>query len=124
MADATREQADVCIARFITDLGLDAVTSEFVKVCREAKMVGNWPDVEFVEGDPDGRFEYLLRRGEWSCSVEMPGLDLDKVRYVDSETQNIWDFPRLYVAESSWVWCFGVNVATSILSGQDEEDDD
>jgi len=36
--------------------------------------------------------------------VEMPGLPLDKVRYVSDEGQNIWDFPRLYVDGSSWVW--------------------
>lgn len=37
-------------------------------------------------------------------SVDMPSLSLEKIRYMGEKTQNIWDFPRLYVNGSSWVW--------------------
>jgi len=56
-----------------------------------------------------GRFTFdvtvHLKDGRhFAFEVEMPGLPLDKVRYVSDEGQNIWDFPRLYVDGSSWVW--------------------
>lgn len=34
----------------------------------------------------------------------MPGLPLDKVRYVKGEKRSILEFPRLYVDGSSWIW--------------------
>lgn len=52
----------------------------------------------------------------------MPGIALENVRYVGADDQNIWDFPRLYVEGSSWVWEFGVRVATRMLDGRDEDD--
>ena len=57
----------------------------------------------------EGRFAFLVYRdGYTRCHlVHMPGLPLDKVRYMDKK-QNIWDFPRLYVDHSSWVWSFAL----------------
>lgn len=61
----------------------------------------------------DGQGRYLIRmRNEHGVlvAVEMPGLPLDQVRYTGEPGQNIWDFPRLYVDGSSWVWKYAVNV--------------
>lgn len=55
-----------------------------------------------------GRFLFVLGtplNSEFTWDVEMPGLPLENVRYI-SQKQNIWDFPRLYVDGSSWVWKF------------------
>jgi len=49
--------------------------------------------------------------------VEMPGLPLDKVRFTGEDDQNIWDFPRLYVDGSSWVWKYSF----SDFQAQDDE---
>ena len=66
-----------------------------------------------VEG---GRWPFLVtcppnaeEPREWDCLVDMPGIPLDEVRYVGGPGQNIWDFPRLYVDGSSWVWKFAVS---------------
>ena len=58
----------------------------------------------------EGRFAFLLYKRDATRyhEIQMPGLPLEKVRYVDSEDQNIWDFPRLYVDGSSWVWKFAL----------------
>jgi len=40
----------------------------------------------------------------------MPGLPLDLVRYTGENGQNIWNFPRLYLDDSSWVWKFAANI--------------
>lgn len=64
--------------------------------------------------DPDedvdgGRFPFLVTIGDDEVSVDMPGIPLERVRYTGADDQNIWDFPRLYVDGSSWVWMFAVN---------------
>lgn len=60
--------------------------------------------------EDNGRFFFSLTHlpSESSVEIEMPGLPLDQVRYLDLPTQDIWDFPRLYVDGSSWVWLYAV----------------
>lgn len=54
----------------------------------------------------EGRYLFVLRNDEYNYSteVEMPGLPLEKVRYMRTEGQNILEFPRLYVDGGSWIW--------------------
>lgn len=59
------------------------------------------------EHEPDeGRYLFVLKNDEYDyqIEVEMPGLPLDKVRYVEGDKRSILDFPRLYVDGSSWIW--------------------
>lgn len=56
----------------------------------------------------DGRFKFFACNGAHWHEIDMPGLPLQAVRYMDSATQNIWDFPRLYVDGSSWVWRYAI----------------
>lgn len=83
-----------------------------------------WDDVRFerrAEHDEgDGRYHFVVWRESVprggrgihitnsEHEVEMPGLPLEQVRYVQGEGQNIWHFPRLYVDGSSWVWCLSL----------------
>jgi hypothetical protein len=61
------------------------------------------------DADDDGRYGYLLTMGDArKIEIDMPGLPLDQVRYMDTEGQDIWDFPRLYVDGSSWIWMFAL----------------
>lgn len=60
-------------------------------------------------GDDAGRFGYRLGTGDArTLDIEMPGLPLDQVRFIDADGQDIWDFPRLYVDGGSWIWMFAV----------------
>lgn len=70
--------------------------------------------------DGTGRFTFKLVVDGVSHEVAMPGLTLDRVRFMDSTEQNIWDFPRLYVDGSSWVWCFALGAAASPDEGDDQ----
>lgn len=56
----------------------------------------------------DGRWTFLLTVGDTEHEVDMPGLPVEEVRYLGTEDQNIWDFPRLYVDGSSWVWKWAI----------------
>lgn len=65
------------------------------------------------EADRDmgnGRFAFrVMREGyNYEIEIQMPGLPLDKVRYLGEDGQNIWDYPRLYKDGSSWVWKYGI----------------
>ena len=60
----------------------------------------------------EGRFAFLLWKGERCHEIQMPGLPLNQVRFMDEEDQNIWDFPRLYLDGSSWVWKFCILSST------------
>lgn len=65
--------------------------------------------VEIDEGDGRFGFKVTLPGYEtYIVTVLMPGIALDKVRYMREEGQDIWDFPRLYVNGSSWVWVFAL----------------
>lgn len=75
------------------------------------------------EGDGRGRFSFnLLVPGSNGLhrTVDMPGIPLERVRWMDRPDQNIWDFPRMYVDGGSWVWKF----ALGILARSDDEDDE
>ena len=67
------------------------------------------------ERDIDGRFCFLLYKNDFYAGVhnfvDMPGLPLDKVRYMKymkENGQSAWDYPRLYVNGSSWLWEFAL----------------
>lgn len=70
--------------------------------------------------DKDGRYSFLLTdvRTECECDIDMPGSHLLNVRFVGDKDQNIWDFPRLYVDGSSWVWKYAIlSVRRRFLDG-------
>ena len=93
VANATEESALANIRQFVADLKREGVTIE-----RNASE------------DRGGRFGFTLSGGDKVHEVRMPGLPLDRVRYMRETGQNIWHFPRLYVDGSSWVWFFALNV--------------
>lgn len=70
-------------------------------------------DIPSVERNPDlddeGRFGWVLHFSDRDIEVEMPGLPLAQVRYMQDPSQNIWDFPRLYIDGSSWVWKYALS---------------
>ena len=91
VAEGSKEQSELNIKSFIEDLGVDA-------------------KYEFLEVLKDGRHDYRIWNDEYSHKINMPALSLDKVRYIQGTDQSIWDFPRLYVDGSSWIWCFALGM--------------
>jgi len=69
-----------------------------VQALGNAQVFANEVDAK-LEGplgtDGDGRWEFRLLRNGRTVDLEMPGIPLDQVRFVGSDDQNIWDFPRL-----------------------------
>ncbi len=100
---ATKRLAIAAVRQLVTDVGLDGVTFR-----RRSTRC-----------DYEGRYSFKLRRGKYSCVVDVPGLPLVRVRYLDPP-QNIWDFPRLYINGSSFVWKYVVTLARLELTGKVE----
>lgn len=96
--EATEQHAATNITVFADDLrraglGVDGCT--------------RLPDADYG----DGRFAFALAMADGrAVEIQMPGLPLDQVRYMKEDGQNIWDFPRLYVDDSSWVWKWALTV--------------
>lgn len=98
---ATEEHAAANVEAFGKDLE-----------AREVKVLKIERAKELDYGEGRFAFQMSLSKGEHETKIEvqMPGLPLDKVRFL-GEPQNIWHFPRLYIDGSSWVWKFALNVS-------------
>ena len=59
----------------------------------------------------EGRYAFLLWKENICHEIQMPGIPLECVRYLGNGNQNIWDYPRLYVDGSSWVWKFAIGLS-------------
>lgn len=80
-------------------------------------------DIFRLEDDDDrGYFAYALDvekyRLERRLRVDMPGLPLERVRYLGLPGQDAWDYQRLDLDHSSWLWMFAVS-----LSGPERDED-
>ena len=79
-----------------------------------AQRYGADVEVGAPKGERKGRWVFPLTVSRGGASrtheVEMPGLPLERVRWRSPEDGSIWDFPRLYVDGSSWIWKFAVAV--------------
>src|SRR5687768_2843943 len=100
---ASEDEARANIAQLILDAGLD--------------HCGIY-DTDSQPGD--GRYRFRLSYDDKTCEVDVPGLPIERVRYLGKPHQNIFDFPRLYVDGSSWLWGFAVGMVRDRLVGEDE----
>ena len=86
----------------------------------EANAVDNMPrfiadcsakNLAFVrvpeQDDGDGRYSFLVYRESRCHLVQMPGLPLERVRFM-TDQQNARDYPRLYRDGGSWLWKFAL----------------
>lgn len=59
----------------------------------------------------DGRYAFAVWCDEFAhkkVEIQMPGWELERVRYLGLAGQNVFNFPRLYVDGSSWLWEFAI----------------
>lgn len=92
VTDATEELAIAAATKMVDDIKLQGATFKRAPQRDES----------------DGRYGFVFSFGERSVDVDIPGLSLDRVRYVGGANQNPWRFPRLYVDGSSWLWEFAI----------------
>lgn len=97
VSGAMRVNAEANMAVFIADL----------KEGGHAKAVDLLPQPYAPEDG--GRFTYIIIADTETHEIEMPGLPIEQVRWLNQPEQNIWDFPRLYVDGSSWVWYYALS---------------
>lgn len=68
--------------------------------------------------DDRGYFDFTLVRGQRECEISMPGIPLAEVRYYKGGG-SAWNFQRLYVDGSSWLWEFAEEFARCALLDHD-----
>ena len=91
--DATEENAIVNMRHLVTDINHCEV--RFVRC----------PEIDYGEG----RYGFLVWHDNRCHEIQMPGLPLERVRFMDKKTQDAWQFKRLYVDGSSWLWCIALD---------------
>lgn len=100
VAGATAALAADAMEQFVRDLAERNITV--------ASCVRN-AHADYNADDHDGRFAFDLTFADGrTAQVQMPGLPIGQVRWLGPD-QDIWQFPRLYVDDSSWVWFFALN---------------
>lgn len=67
----------------------------------------------------EGRYAFLIWKDRHCLEIQMPGLPLNKVRFM-GDGQNAWDFPRLYSDDSSWLWKFAIPEKEDFLCAEDD----
>jgi hypothetical protein len=86
-----RSQSEHNIKEFIKQLGVDA-------------------EYKFIEDCSNGRHSYKIWNDNHSHIVDMPAIPLKDIIYKSGEKRSIFEFPRLYVDGSSWLWEFALRV--------------
>jgi hypothetical protein len=100
--DATEDNAIANIAAFASDV---AAAHKLERIAETRK-----PSAD----DGDGRYTFTIELRDASTGrshsfeVQMPGLPLDEVNYGARSGDSAWEFPRLYVDGSSWLWQFAI----------------
>jgi hypothetical protein len=97
VSEATERNAIDNVAAFTADLLTRGITVTGA-VRRPAVDYGSGRYAFTVTTD-DGR----------DTEIQMPGLPVDQVRWLKSEGQDIWQFPRMYVNDGSWIWYFALD---------------
>lgn len=85
---------------------IDNMTAFVADLKERGIEVHDW-DREPAADYGNGRYAFAVLADEL-VEVQMPGLPLDQVRWLGPD-QDIWQFPRLYVDDSSWIWYFALN---------------
>lgn len=92
-------------------------------VANQHNTTAEWnPDDQILTDDGEGRWSTVILVNGQVVEIDMPGLPLDQVRFTGADDQDIWDFPRLYVEGSSWVWKYAVSVCdpANFFDGEDD----
>jgi hypothetical protein len=102
VAGATVELADAAVRRFAADLRAPGRT---VSEPERVASTGH-----------EGRWTYRITVDGTDHEIEMPGVPLDRVRYLAEPGQNLFEYVRLYVDGNSWLW---VNALVICVTGSD-----
>lgn len=89
----------------------EAAEANLATFAEDLRSRGHQVQVGQATGEEEGRWSFPVTVDDVVHQVEMPGLPLEQVRWLDEPDQNIWHFPRLYVDGSSWVWKYALDAA-------------
>lgn len=117
VADASEANAIACARQLAFDISDPAIRGDRGPVVLNASF-----ERAPQHDDGEGRYAFVFRLGERSATIDIPGRPVERVRYIDQDSQNIWDYPRLYINGSSFVWYYVVALLREELNGTIEEE--
>ena len=82
----------------------------FVADLPESASFVRAPKLDYNKEYKDDRYAFILTYKGIEREIQMPGWPPERVRFRGEDGQNIWDYPRLYVDGSSWVWKYALNM--------------
>ena len=88
------------------------------QLIQEAGLIRNTLTIKSSCEEDNGRFLFVINNADVTCSVKMPGIPLEQVRFVNDPGQSIWNYPRLYINSSSWVWCYAVSQVAEAFAAE------
>jgi len=113
--DATFKNAYLNVHQFCED-----VTSKIAKEIKRQPPAKVTHHRHAANDYGEGRYCFRIYYNGRSTEIQMPGWELNEVRFVSG--LNPFDFPRLYVDDSSWLWSFAVKCAVSDLLNKEDID--
>lgn len=99
------------------DLGLEQAYKNILQFIEDSEVPLEVSDYN-SKPEENGRYNFILKLSlpvDISINVEMPSLPIEKVRFMGEQGQSIFDFPRLYVDGSSWVWKYAIVTKEQII---------
>lgn len=105
------------------DLGFEQAYNNVLSFIDDCEIQLYIKNANCIPGE-DGRYLFTLKSPllhKLEYEIEMPSLPLNQVRYMEEKEQNIWDYPRLYLNGSSWVWKYALITKESIIDQLEDE---
>lgn len=87
---------------------------QFIKDCEIPMHIEK---SDFLEDECGYSFTLKADNCDWIAEIFMPGLPLCQVRFMEEPDQNPYDFPRLHINGSSWLWKYALIGKAEVLKG-------
>ena len=106
---------------------LEHALANMEQLKRDAQLFDDVLQKHLSEKDAGGRYSFVLVLpagagfgGSRAVTIDMPGLPLEQVRYLAQPDQDVWDYPRLYIEGSSFLWIYVVGQLNIALMQEQE----
>jgi hypothetical protein len=73
---------------------------------------------EFIS-DEKKRYTFILESnevGNYTVKITMPSLPLEKLRYIEEKDQDVYNYYRILVNDSSWLWKYALITRKKLIS--------
>lgn len=95
---------------------------KFMKDCEIELHIAK---AEFIP-DEKKRYTFILESNEvdnYTLKITMPSLSLDKVRYTEEKNQDVYNYHRILINDSSWLWKYALITRKKLIDNFEDKID-